>query len=204
MAKKRRHKKRHNYHAILSMNPPEAGGGVLAGVKPKNLIGVVPVVGGVIANGMLTKFAAEKLPLGFVKKGLGNYALGLVGAGVIGAVGGRINPRVGHSMFIGAVVETLSRLVSDLSSQGMSALSLSNYPTDENLVMANGTMSGLSDFVTPMQIENARPIDSQAGQYPLPAPAVHHQAAQQQHYEAAVLSEMIMDQPDQRGMEFGI
>ncbi len=206
MARRRKHRRGHSYSSLLGMNPPEAvsgAQGVLAGVQPKNLVGVVPVVGGVIANGMLTKFAADKIPVDFVKHGWGNYLLGLVSAGVIGAAAGRINKKVGHGMFIGGVVETLSRLVSDVSNKGFSALS--GIETDPGAALIGPTMSGVGDFVTPMQVEQARPIDSQAGQYPLPAPMMAHAAAAhpatQAHYEAAVLSEVI---DDRTGMEYGV
>lgn len=214
MARKRSHRGRRRGLRILgynvgsmvpSMHAPTASASFADAVKPgkvaKNVMGVAPIVGGVIANSMLTSYLAGVIPM--TKKGVGNYALGLAGAGIIGGLGALINSDVGKGALIGGVVETLGRVVRDVREKGLSALSLGDLGDDysdpawgfQGLGSGQSVpaedLSGLNDFVTPGAIQRAFPSESTMTQYSLPAasaPVRAHEA-----YQQKVLAEVISD-----------
>ena len=195
----------------VSMAAPKSEGKVYDALKLKNVTGVVPVVAGVIANSMLTGFAAGRVP--YTSKGIGNYGLGLLGAGVVGGLGALISPQVGAGALIGAVVETLGRVVKDVREKGFGAFSLSGMDDAQDPPwgfsgmgdgyqdpawgfrgMGSGQsvpaemLSGVGEFVTPRAISTAMPSEQpyQAG---VPAQRSSPQAA----YEAKMIAEAIDD-----------
>ena len=89
-----------------SISTPKSKGGVLDGLHPKNWVGVAPILGGVILDGLLTKTLSDKIP--YTKKGLGNIALGLAGAGVFRMLGSYSKSAdvkaIANGMFLGGVV----------------------------------------------------------------------------------------------------
>ena len=196
---------------MISMAAPEQDG-VFSGFQPKNLTGIVPIVGGFIANTMAQKLIADRGP-SFVKGGIGSYGAGLASAGLIGALAGRLDKNVGQSMFIGGVVQTLQRIVSDVSEKGFSALSLSggmgDFPTPEQLQAASpGALPSVytSLAIGPAQaqapaimtmpgVPTVAPMAQAGHPAALPTAQAAHQHARKgvSDYEAAVLNEVIAD-----------
>lgn len=189
------------------VNPPQVSGsygGVLSGVRPKNITGVVPVIGGYAINAMISGYIAGKIPM--IKSGAGNYALGLVSAGLIGAAAGAILGRnVGEGVFTGAVVEPIVRAVRDVSSKGFGALGLSGWEGSESWEFQDlpgaltdnvrGQPVGMGDFSTPGQITAAMPTESSTSQYSLPAATAQVTPQQRmQAYEDAVVAEAMNSQ----------
>ena len=93
---------------MAMLNPPDAGIGVLSGVRPRNMIAVLPILGGAIANGYVRGQLIPSLSFmpKVLKSGLGNYLLGVGTSGVIGAIAGYFDFGIGQSMFVGGVSET--------------------------------------------------------------------------------------------------
>lgn len=89
-------------------NPGSVVGSMTAGFKPKVLMSTIPVVSGVVGNAMLTKFIGQYLPSGLTG-GLGQIAVGLGSAGLLGAGAGLIKPKMAAPVFIGGVVETVTK-----------------------------------------------------------------------------------------------
>lgn len=189
-----------NLGSYVSANPPTVGGsygGVLSGVQPKNISGVVPIIGGYALNAIVSNYTAGKIPM--TKTGIGNYALSLVNAGLLGALAGMVfGKNVGSSVLTGAIVEPVVRAVRDVSNSGFSALSLKAYDNEDifqdrpgaltdNII---GQQTALGDFTTPGQITGASPTESSMSQYSLPQ-ATAQVAPQQtmQAYEDAVVAE---------------
>lgn len=197
----------------MSMAAPKSEGKVYDALKPKNLTGVVPVVAGVIANSMLTGLVAGKVP--YTSKGIGNYGLGLLSAGAVGGLGALISPQVGAGALIGAVVETLGRIVKDVREQGFGALSLSGMGDQwgeapwgfkgmddawqepaygfkgmgrhPSTSVPAELLSGVGEFVTPRAITAAMPSDQPYST--AAAPRANPQAS----YEAKMIAEAIDD-----------
>jgi len=89
-------------------NPGGVVGTITAGMRPRTLTSVMPMVGGVVGNAMLANFAAGLLP-GMLQTGIGNLAVSLASAGLLGAGVGMINSRWATPVFLGGVVETVTR-----------------------------------------------------------------------------------------------
>lgn len=89
-------------------NPATAISSVTAGFKPKVLMSTLPVVGGVVGNAVLSKFIGQYMPA-VMRGGLGKIAVGLGSAGLLGAGAGLIKPKMAAPVFIGGVVETVTK-----------------------------------------------------------------------------------------------
>jgi hypothetical protein len=89
-------------------NPATAIGSVTAGFKPKVLMSTLPVVSGVVGNAVLSKFIGQYMPA-VMQGGLGKIAVGLGSAGLLGAGAGLIKPKMAAPVFIGGVVETVTK-----------------------------------------------------------------------------------------------
>jgi len=183
----------------MSVRQPSGSGKIMDAVSPKNLMGVMPVVAGVIANSMLTGMLAGKIPM--TKGGVGNYALGIAGAGVVGGLGSLISADVGSGAFIGGVVEVVGRIVKDIRDKGFGAISLSGLDDDEAPDLSGfgegpyqdpyaAGFQGMGEFITPRAIQAAIPSESTQSQYALP------QATAQNQYQQRVLAEMIGGEED--------
>ena len=209
---------RRNWGGALAaaLNPPAGEIGVLSGVQPRNLVAVLPILGGAIANGYIR---GQLLPsLGFmpniVKKGIGNYAVGVATSGIIGAIAGYFDPAIGRSMFVGGISETaISAFAESYAGFKSSGVTGIIDPLKPNLSGLSGSelegcgplgcagMGGvqlddafnLGDFVSTPQIQ--APLQMPSASHPMIPTA---QNAAQPVYattnaaDSAVLSEMIM------------
>lgn len=172
----------------FSMNAPttsSAYGGALDGLQPKNITGVVPIIGGYAIGAMVSGYLSKKIP--YTSKGIGNLALSLASAGVLGATAGQfLGKSVGGGVLIGAIVEPLARTFNEITTKGLSALSLAGWSDDRLDDRFNANVLGspfgerlgdrfgnvgaqLGDFTTPGQITGANPTESSMSQYSLPA-----------------------------------
>lgn len=151
-----------------SISTPKSKGGVLDGLHPKNWVGVAPILGGVILDGLLTKTLSDKIP--YTKKGLGNIALGLAGAGVFRMLGSYSKSAdvkaIANGMFLGGVVGTLGCALQGFLKDGLKSLSLGDMDGDWSGFQGMGDMGA---FITPQGIANAIPSGDTMSQYSLPA-----------------------------------
>lgn len=180
--------------------------GLLDALKPKNLVGVTPILAGVVANGIVTKMLSSKIP--YTRGGIGNIALGLVDAGLIGLAARALKQgKIGEGLFVGGVVQTLGCALQSVMQHGLRALSLSGADDhfDERF--------GMGEFVSPNQIGRAIPSQGGISQYglphanaqympsaqlsPPPTPAMAAQARGVSDYEAqAAIGAVLGDTPD--------
>ena len=135
-----------------AMNPGRAGaiGTITAGFKPQVLKKAVPVVGGALGNALLAGYVSDYLP-GMFQEGIGNLAVGLGTAGILGALSGYVLSKdKAQGIFLGGVIEVVTRGVRDyvLPVVGMSGLgdylSRSNAAEARNLHGCPGC--GVSGF----------------------------------------------------------
>ncbi len=139
--------------------------GLLNAFNPKNLVGVMPILAGVIADGLATKVLSDKIP--YTKRGLGNIALGIATAGGIGMLTRWVtkNRQISDGVFVGGVVGTLGCAFQSFMQSGLSSLSLGNWDSP----FTNYGFNGMGTFVTPQAIGSAISSESSISQYALPA-----------------------------------
>lgn len=163
MAKHRRGRRARHNAGSLSLSAPRQSG-LLDAFKVKNLTGATPVLAGVIANGLVTRMLASKIP--YTQRGIGNIALGIGTAGILGMLARHINKAAGEGVFTGGIVGTLGCAFQEFMKPGvgLKAFALSGEMdgwSDERL-------SGLGQFISPGQIANAFTDGSTLSQYSLP------------------------------------
>ncbi len=187
----------------VSMNPPQvqqAYAGALSGVQPKNVTGITPILGGYIANALFTSAMSKFIP--YTNAGAGSYLLGLVNSGLLGLAAKHfVGAEFARGMVVGARAEPIVRALKDISTGGLSALSLKGWDEDglSERFGASGKFEDrpgalqdnirgqpfLGDFTTPGQVGSAQPTESSTSQYSLPAAGAQAPTPQQtmQAYE---------------------
>lgn len=175
MSRKRRGGRRARFN--FGFTSPKSKG-MLDGLNAKNLVGVAPIFAGVVANGILTKVLGEKIP--YTSKGIGNIALGLASAGVLGMATRYASKPMGDGVFVGGVVGVLGCAFKNFMEEGLKSLSLGDYDDiNPNPFHAHSFM-GMGQFVSPQQITGAIPSGGTQSQYSLPnsnaqwQPGAHH------------------------------
>jgi len=131
----------------------------------KNIVGVTPIIGGVIANGLVTTFLGSKIP--YAKQGIGNLVLGVATATGLGALTGTVakNKDLSKSVMIGGIVGTLGCWFQKALNEGLVA---SLKPGMGDMASWDGGFNGMGDFSTPMAIESAIQPQSNTSAYSLP------------------------------------
>ncbi len=139
----------------------------LGGLSVGGVMGVAPMIGGVVGNGLVTALASKHIP--YTKKGIGAIGLGLATAGLLKWATTAVskNAKLGNSVFIGAVVGTFGCAVQAFQQGGLKSLSLSDDLEGWDGEWA-GSMNGLGTFITPQAIQGAFPADGTMSQYALP------------------------------------
>ncbi len=141
--------------------------GIFDALRPKNLVGVSPILAGVVLNGLGTEALSNKIP--YTKKGIGNIALGLGVSGLLGMLGRYANKQLGDGIFIGGVVGTLGCAFQRFMAPGGGFKSLSLSGDNYLDGWANEQFGGnLGTFVSPEQISHAFSSQSPIAQYSLP------------------------------------
>ncbi len=154
--------------------------GITAGYRPSVLMQVVPVVGGLVANGivsgMLTKLAADKLKLSDTTRGPASLAIGLATAGALSMATKMVAPRYAQSVFLGGLAQTLwdgyqtylQPLVKKYTGLGKcKGMGCDESEPDLTFGLycpecADGLKDMLNDFLTPGQVQFAQPVISEA------------------------------------------
>lgn len=168
-------------------NPPSAAAGITAGLRPHNIIGVMPYLAGAIANGILRGAIGKRFSM--VSSGLPGLALGIGTAGIVGLLGHQISGAVGAAMLDGALIETGSDAFTQIK-DGKFGLSGGH---DFDFALTGGTMSGMGDFAMPSAISAAQSTESTQSQYPMPAPGAHALPAAAPSEEHDAVGAMIAD-----------
>lgn len=150
--------------------------GITAGYRPRVLMQVVPVVGGLVANSILssalTKLVAGRLGLSDTTKGPAGLAIGLLSAGALSMATKMIAPNYAQSVFLGGMAQTLwdgyqtylQPLVKKYTGLGCCGngdepdLTFGLYCPE----CGDGLNETLNDFLTPGQVRMAQPVISEA------------------------------------------
>ncbi len=140
--------------------------GLKGSLSLKNLTGIAPIFAGVVVNGLSTNFFSSKIP--YTKKGLGNIALGMVSAGLLGMATTAVTKKkvLGDSAFIGGVVGVLGCTLQTIMHGGGFKAAFGLGGDD---YLGNWSNDGLGAFITPQGIANAIPSESTMNQYALPS-----------------------------------
>lgn len=218
MARRRGRRGRHvRFNAGSLMAAPRQSGGRwgLGSLKPgalmRNMTGAIPILAGVVADGMFTKSLGSKIP--YTGRGIGQIALGLAGAGLLRMVGNYANRQLGEGLFVGGVVGTLGCAFQNFMRDGLRSLSLSDdldgfgyNDTINSNPYTNNSFMGMGQFVSPGQIASAFPSESTGAQYSLPnanaqmqpahTPAQAASARRMSDYEGAAIGAMLGDSGD--------
>jgi hypothetical protein len=136
----------------------------MAGYNVKTLGEAGVVVGGALGNAWLSGMVGSFLP-GMLQSGIGNYAVGLGTAGVLGAGVGMVAPKQAGKVFFGGVLEVVTRAVKEYvvpMIPGMSGCSgygcmngMGDYLTRSNAAEARN-LHGLGDYLTRTNAAEAR------------------------------------------------
>jgi hypothetical protein len=150
--------------------------GITAGYRPRVLMQVVPVVGGLVANSLLssalTKMVAGRLSLSDTTKGPAGLAIGLLSAGALSMATKMVAPRYAQSVFLGGLAQVLwdgyqtylQPLVKKWTGLGCCGngdepdLTFGLYCPE----CGDGLSETLNDFLTPGQVRMAQPVISEA------------------------------------------
>jgi hypothetical protein len=154
------------------MNPARGGvvGMLTAGFKPDPLMKTVPVVGGALGNAVLSGMVGNFMPA-MLQTGPGNLVLGLGTAGLLGAASGLVlSPRQAGSVFLGGVIEVVTRGVRQYLLPTLSGISgLGDYLTRQNAADARALgcvgpncPNPMGDYALSMQTGSYLPDFSQA------------------------------------------
>ncbi len=142
--------------------------GALDAFKVRNVVGVMPILAGVIVDGLATKMLSEKIP--YTRRGLGNIVLGAALAGVTGVVGQLVtrSKSIGQGLFVGGMVGTLGCAFQSFMQDGLRSLSLGEMNPNPFTSYSFQGMEGLDNFTTPQAIAAAINSESPISQYSLP------------------------------------
>ncbi len=200
MAKRRRGGKRSRFN-IGSVRG-------IAGKIKNSAVGVVPILGGVIANGLFTNWLSGKIP--YTRKGIGNIVLGIADAGLMGLAASYIPGvrNIGNQVFLGGVVGTLGCAFQNLMTGGFkSAFGLGDdldglYDINPN-PYTGYSFQGMGNFTTPGAVARAIPSESTMSQYALPGANAQFVAPPQTPMQAASAGHMADYEPSAVGAMLG-
>lgn len=91
--------------------------GIKAAFSPKGILGVMPIVGGMIGANMLRKWVGgQSWTPNMLKSGqYANLAVGIAGAGALAMLAGKLAPKYAGSILIGGVAEALTGLANTVT-----------------------------------------------------------------------------------------
>ena len=91
--------------------------GIKAAFSPKGILGVMPIVGGMIGANILRKWVGgQSWTPNMLKSGqYANLAVGIAGAGALAMLAGKLAPKYAGSILIGGVAEALTGLANTVT-----------------------------------------------------------------------------------------
>ncbi len=176
--------------------------GIGDGLSPKKMVATLPVLGGVILDGLATKFLGSKIP--YTSRGIGAIGLGIVNAGLIGMLAKLTtkSAKLGDGLFIGGIVGTLGCAFQGLMTEGVRSLALSGWSDTMHV-----GFEGLGTFVGPSNTASAFTMDSNISSYGRPdtnaqfmpsaqlqaphTPAQHHQVQGMSDNDSAAIGAVL-------------
>lgn len=163
--------------------------GITAGYRPSVIKQVIPVVAGLAANsilsGTLSRMVAKRLNLSDTVRGPAGLAIGLLSAGALSMATKMITPRYTQAVFLGGMAQVLwdgyqtylQPLIKKYTNLG--CCGNGEEPDLTFGLWCPECADGLNDFLSPSQIETARPVISQAVSSVMPAMDVAMQSPPQ-------------------------
>jgi hypothetical protein len=120
------------------------------------------LVAGGIANAMLSKQIIGLVPVEFLKTGTGSYVTRLLSAGLLSGLVRMAAPNYAGAILTGAVMQVGLKAASEFLPASLSMSGLSDYLTLTQVQQAR-PLAGLSDYLTSTQVAQARPLMSGLG-----------------------------------------
>jgi hypothetical protein len=142
-------------------NPIGAAGSLVGSLTSGFNVGTLKtagvLVGGGLANAMLSKQIISLVPVDFLKTGMGSYATRLASAGLLSGLVRMVAPQYSGPVLTGAVMQVALKAISEYF-PSMSFLSgMGDYLTLSQVQQAR-PLSGLGDYLTSQQVAQARPL----------------------------------------------
>jgi len=127
-------------------NPFAITKSITAGFQPKILTKAATITGGALGNAWFSGMVSGFLP-GMLQSGVGNYVVGLGTAGVLGAGVGMVAPRMAGDVFLGGVLEVVTRAVKEYVLPVLPGMSgfVGDYATPEDAATAR-SLGGVGDY----------------------------------------------------------
>lgn len=116
------------------------------------------MVGGALGNAWLSGAVSGFLP-SMLQSGIGGYAVGLASAGVLGGIVSMAAPRYSGDVFLGGVLEVMTRMVKEYVVPMLPLKGMGDYLTVANAQEARP----LGDYLTVANAREARPLGDYYG-----------------------------------------
>jgi hypothetical protein len=133
-------------------------GSLTSGFRVDTLKTAGVLVAGGIANAMLSRQLISLIPVDFLKAGMGSYATRLASAGLLSGIVRMVAPRYSGEVLTGAVMQVALKAVGELLPAEWNPMSgLGDYLTLSQVQQAR-PLAGLGDYLTSQQVATARPL----------------------------------------------
>lgn len=178
----------------------------------------LPIFGGVIANGLLTNWLSGTAWLApYTRKGIGNFALGIADAGLLGWATSFVKKDLANQVFIGGIVGQLGCTFQALMQGGFKAAfglgddGMDGFGNINPNPYTQYSFQGMGNFTTPGAVASAIPSESSMSQYSLPhtnaqfmappqTPAQGAMAMPMHHHENAAVGAVLGTDDGMMGM----
>jgi len=138
-------------------NPAGIVGSLTSGFNIGTLKTAGVLVAGGIANSVLSGQLMRIVPGDFLKSGMGSYVTRLLSAGLLGGIVRTVAPNYAGAILTGAVTQVGLKAVTEFSDGKYGISGLSDYLTLAQVQQAR-PLAGLGDYLTSTQVAQARPL----------------------------------------------
>jgi len=149
----RTRRRRRAANPALSLRRPMSA--LTAGFNVNTLKTAGIVAAGAVLNAMASKPVINMMPIDALRSGPGSYIPGLATAGALGGLTGMVAPKFAGNVLMGGVLQVALKALGDLTPYGLSGLS--DYLTAAQVQQAR-PLAGMGDYLTAPQVAQARPL----------------------------------------------
>lgn len=155
--RRRAHNRRRYSRRGRRFNPAGIVGSLTSGFNVGTLKTAGVLVTGGIANSVLSGQLMRIVPVDFLKSGMGSYVTRLLSAGLLGGIVRMVAPNYAGAILTGAVTQVGLKAVTEFSDGKYGISGLSDYLTLAQVQQAR-PLAGLGDYLTSTQVAQARPL----------------------------------------------
>ena len=155
--RRRAHNRRRYSRRGRRFNPAGIVGSLTSGFNIGTLKTAGVLVTGGIANSVLSGQLMRIVPVDFLKSGMGSYVTRLLSAGLLGGIVRMVAPNYAGAILTGAVTQVGLKAVTEFSDGKYGISGLSDYLTLAQVQQAR-PLAGLGDYLTSTQVAQARPL----------------------------------------------